>query len=278
MPVCFSVIQGAVTLLTAVSQVKKWIMFDLDNTLIDTELLAFECAAPVANRILEVKGITERYTTTKLLSEWFGQPWKVMLQELAAKHEFTISDEERKTWAKWEEDLIIAAVQREGQPTQGVEAVIEALLDNPNYRIAIVSSSSLRRMYGCLDGTGMRKYFDDRHIFSAHTSLETPTPKPAPAVYKFALESLGITADEALAIEDSRGGAIAAVGAGIDAIGYVGCINIPMMQAQLISDFEAVGAKATMRHWQEFFGLLAEIEKEDDSAVVAGDGINQAWV
>lgn len=253
-------------------------MFDLDNTLIDTERLAFECAAPLANRILELKGVAERYTTTKLLSEWFGQPWKVMLQKLAVKYEFTISDEERKTWASWEEDLIIAAVQREGQPTQGVKAVIQALLDNPNYRIAIVSSSSLRRMYGCLDGTDMRKYFDDRHIFSAHTSLETPTPKPDPAVYNFALESLGITADEALAIEDSRGGAMAAIAAGIDTIGYLGCLNIPAMQAQLMTDFEEVGAKATMCHWKEFFGHLAEIEKEADSAVVAGVGTNQASV
>lgn len=263
-------------MLTTVLQVKKWIMFDLDNTIVDSEVLAWECAAPVANRILASKGVTERYTPEKLLSFWFGEPWKVMLQNLSVKHGFTISDDERKLWAKWEEDAIIAAVYREGKPTKGVEEVIQTLTNNPDYRLAIVSSSSLTRMYGCLDGTGMRKYFDDRHIFSANTSLPVPTPKPAPDIYQFALESLGIAAEEALAIEDSRGGAIAAVAAGIDTIGYLGCINMPMMQAQLAHDFEEVGAKASMWHWGQFFGLLAKIEEQQAPVAVAGEDNNQA--
>lgn len=33
--------------------------------------------------------------------------------------------------------------------------------------------------------------------------------------------------------------------------------------ARLAQEFETVGAKAVIQHWNEFLGLLAKIEKED---------------
>lgn len=249
--------------LLTLPQVKKWLLFDLDNTIIDTEQLAFQSAVSVCNRILESKGVKERYSDMKLLSQFFGQPWSEMLRGLRDLHKFEATEEELKMWAKWEEAAIIEGVKKEGQPTRGVEDVIKKILAEKKYGLAIVSSSTLARIWGCLDGVKLQDYFDPRFIFSAKTSLEVPAPKPASDIYEFALESLGITAHEALAVEDSLGGLMAASGAGIDTIGYLGCSNMPIHQAQLAHDFEEQGAKASMLRWDQFFGLLAEVEAQE---------------
>lgn len=262
MPVRSSGPNGLLLCLTDAPQVKKWLLFDLDNTVIDTEQLAFECAVNVCNRVLESKGVDEEYTTMKLLSQWFGQPWKAMLRSVLKTHEVSFTEDEFKMWGKWEEAAVIEAVKKEGKPTRGVEDVIKKIKQDKNYGLAIVSSSTLTRIRGCLEGVNFQDYVDDRYIFSANSSLPVPNPKPAPEIYEFALESLGITAGEALAVEDSLGGLMAATGAGIDTIGYLGCSNMAVHQAQLAHDMAEGGAKATMLEWTEFFELLAKIEAE----------------
>lgn len=196
----------------------------------------------------------------KLLADWFGEPFKVMLAGVCAKYGLDPTDDERKLWSKWEEAAIIAAVHREGAPARGVTNILDTLIRENKYGIAVVSSSSLTRIRGCLEGVNFQHYFDDRHIFSANSSLPVPNPKPDPEIYEFALESLGISAKEALAVEDSLGGVRSAVGAGIDTLGYLGCLNQPVHQAQLAHDFDDNGVKASMRSWTEFFGLLAKAE------------------
>jgi beta-phosphoglucomutase-like phosphatase (HAD superfamily) len=45
-----------------------------------------------------------------------------------------------------------------------------------------------------------------------------PKKKPAPDIYRYALEHLGVAANDALVIEDSRNGLLAATGAGLRCI------------------------------------------------------------
>ena len=215
----------------------------------------------MANRILVSKGIDEKYSIEKLMAFWFGQPFKTMLTKLGEKHGFEITAEDRKLWTQWEEDAIVAAVAKEAKPCKGVIPVIEKLLADGVYKLAIVSSSSLKRMHGCLDGVGMRKYFNDKYIFSANSSLPMPTPKPESDIYEFALEKLSITAEQAVAVEDSRGGVMAATGAGIDTIGYLGCLNMPAQQTQLAGDFGDLGVVGVMWEWSQFWDMLAAAEK-----------------
>lgn len=56
--------------------------------------------------------------------------------------------------------------------------------------------------------------------FDLITSGQDAAPKPDPALYEFALEKLGLTADEVLAIEDNRPGIDAAKAAGITVLAY----------------------------------------------------------
>jgi HAD superfamily hydrolase (TIGR01509 family) len=241
---------------------KEWIFFDLDNTLVDTEVTAFHAAVPVCNRILAGKGVSETYTVDKLLSLWFGQTFKYMITALGERHNFSITPEERKEWAKWEEDAIVQAVAEKGKPCPGVIDVLEKLITEKKYKLAIVSSSSLPRMMGCLEGVKIDHYFDKRYIYSAQTSMPTPISKPNPAIYLFALKALGLEARQVIAVEDSLGGVDAARGAEIDTVGYTGTTNAPVWRTQLAGDMANQGVSAVMSHWSEFFDLLSAIENQ----------------
>ena len=96
-------------------------------------------------------------------------------------------------------------------------------------------------------------------VFSAATSLPKPTSKPDPAIYLHALEKLGKTAAESVAIEDSKSGTLSGTRAGIKVIGYVGPYADDKKQEmeQVLRD---AGAVVIMQHWAEFPEMLRKVE------------------
>lgn len=83
-------------------------------------------------------------------------------------------------------------------------------------RLAIASSSTQKWVTRNLRKFGLIDYFD-----TVCTSDYVSAVKPDPALYLLALEKLGVTAEEAIAFEDSPNGILAAKRAGIF------CIAIP---------------------------------------------------
>ncbi|ATY16712.1 HAD family hydrolase [Amycolatopsis sp. AA4] len=78
--------------------------------------------------------------------------------------------------------------------------------------LGVASSSSATWVHGQLDRLGLA------HHFTAVETGDRHTPKPAPDTYLAALHTLGVTAEEALAFEDSPHGVSAAKAAGIPTI------------------------------------------------------------
>lgn len=124
----------------------------------------------------------------------------------------------------------------------------------------MVSSSALRRVQASIEKVGQDKYFNPEHVFSAATSLPTPTSKPDPAIYLHAMKVLGKTAEECVAVEDSKSGATAAFRANIKTIGYTGAYE-PEKQAQMKKVLEDAGCVVIMNDWSEFEGALEKIVK-----------------
>src|SRR5207302_1479 len=120
-----------------------------------------------------------------------------------------------------EEDVVIAKLKEKLVPCPGVDDVLERLAATGQYKFAVVSSSALRRVQASIDKVGQAKYFGS-DVYSAATSLPTPTSKPDPAIYLHAMEKLGKTAAECVAVEDSKSGTLSGTRAGIKVIGYVG--------------------------------------------------------
>lgn len=237
----------------------KQLFFDCDNTLAQTEGLAFTVTAGLVNELMDRKGIKERYTGEKLIAFFLGQTFKGMMPLLAEKHKFSLTPEDIAHFIQREEDAVIGVIKEKGKPCVGSMEVLEKLRADGRYSMAVVSSSTTRRITATLKKTNQLQYFATDQIYSAQTSLPKPKGKPEPDIYLHALKELGVKAEECLTVEDSRVGVIAAMEAGIPCIGYVGCYTTKPKQVQLESDFADLGVVATMYSWTEYEAILKKV-------------------
>jgi HAD superfamily hydrolase (TIGR01509 family) len=175
------------------------------------------------------------------------------------KYEYVITDAELDNYAGMEDDRVIAKINESLIPCDGVDAELQSLSQERKYHLAVVSSSALRRVQASLNKVGYNKYFKEHEVFSAADSLPIPTSKPDPAVYLHALKSLGKSAAECVAIEDSRSGAMAARAARIPTIGYSWCY-VGEEQKRMHRVLEDAGCLVIMKDWREFRACLAKIE------------------
>ncbi|RFU28305.1 hypothetical protein B7463_g8047, partial [Scytalidium lignicola] len=241
------------------------LLFDCDNTLVLSEELAFEACAELGNEILAAHNVTDRYTGPQLLSEFVGQNFRGMMLSLQKKYNYAMDPAELESYVSREEDQVIAKLRAALRPCEGVDAELERLqkIDNGGrYKLAVVSSSALRRVLASIEKVGQTRFFKTEEVFSAASSLPKPTSKPDPAVYLHAMKSLGVQPPECLAIEDSRSGATAAVRAGITTVGYVGSYEGEEKQKEMAKMLSSVGCVKVMKHWREFEGVLGTIEAE----------------
>ncbi|CAM1508122.1 Fc.00g049700.m01.CDS01 [Cosmosporella sp. VM-42] len=235
------------------------LLFDCDNTLVLSEELAFEACADLINQICEGRNVETRFTGDTLIKEFVGQNFRGMLKSLQKVYKIEISPADLETYVKQEEDAVIAKLKAALKPCPGVDEQLEKLAASNKYLLSVVSSSALRRVRASIEKVGQDKFFPGDVVFSAATSLDPPTSKPDPAIYLHALKKLGKTAEETVAIEDSKSGTLSGTRAGIKVIGYVGPYADDKKEEmeKVLSD---AGAVVLMRDWSEFPAALQKIE------------------
>lgn len=81
-------------------------------------------------------------------------------------------------------------------------------------KLAVASSSRRRWVVGHLERLGIHEHWD-----AVKTADDVEKTKPDPALYLAAVEALGVQAAEAIALEDSRNGVLAAKAAGLWCVG-----------------------------------------------------------
>lgn len=245
------------------------LLFDCDNTLVMSEELAFEACADIANEILAKRDITDRYTGEELIKDFVGQNFRGMMVSLQAKYGFEMDKDEIEYYVKEEENQVIAKLEAKAVPCVGVMEELEKLHESGKYDMAVVSSSALRRVRASIKKVHQDKYFKADHVFSAATSLPKPTSKPDPAIYLHAIDVLGKKAEECVAIEDSRSGALSAIRAGIPVIGYVGSYHGDDQRGEMAAKLTELGAKIVMKDWAEFESCLKHIEEPSDTSLAS---------
>jgi HAD superfamily hydrolase (TIGR01509 family) len=184
----------------------------------------------------------------------------MILLKAKYKYEYNMSEDELENYASMEDDRVIAKLKEKLQPCVGVDAELERLATEGKYHLSVVSSSALRRVLASIDKVGQDKYFKRNEVFSAACSLPKPTSKPDPAIYLHAIEVMGKTADECIAVEDSRSGATAAHRANIQTIGYTGCYR-PEEQEKMQRLLLDAGCVITMNDWKDFQTCLEKIQR-----------------
>ena len=257
----------------------KQIFFDCDNTLVDTETIAVEAADAVVNRVLADKGLEMKYNVEQLIAKYFGLTARQMIVELQKELEFVLTAEEIKTYTAFEEDLIIDLLHHNPRPCDGIQTILQCLSTDKNYRLAVVSSSPIRRIRAALEASGVAQYFDHDQVFSAKSSMPAPKPKPDPAIYQWAMQKNNVAPNQCVAFEDSRSGARSAINAGIACIAYVGAYGSEWHKQQVAETLMMEGCKMVMRDYCNFFDCLrcVELEKEDIGKEAAIDEVIELW-
>jgi HAD superfamily hydrolase (TIGR01509 family) len=182
------------------------VIFDNDGVLVDSE--------PISNRLLAAY-LTELGHPTSYedsLRDYMG----------AAMHRVHDVVAER-TGQRLPVDFddvfharVFAAFDRDLKPVAGVEEVLQKLAaDSVPYCVA--SSGSHERIRVGHRTTGLDRWFDEGRIFS---SEDVGRGKPAPDLFLYAAERMGVAPDRCVVVEDSPLGVRAAVAAGMDVYGF----------------------------------------------------------
>ncbi|KAF1846536.1 HAD-superfamily hydrolase-like protein [Cucurbitaria berberidis CBS 394.84] len=241
----------------------KYIMLDCDNTLVQSERLAFEACAELTNIVLENHKIDARYTAESLLEDFVGHNFRGMLQGLQKKHNFTMPQAELDDFVQRELGAVTRKLSEKAVECPGVTNELNKLKEQ-GYPMSVVSTSAKSRVVASIEKAGIAHFFPPQHVYSAATSLDPPSSKPDPAIYLYAAEQLGVKPHEAITVEDSKSGATAAMRAGIPCIGYVGIYGIEEgkdkmeQMAKLLTD--ETKCAAIMYDWKEFQDCLKKVE------------------
>jgi len=133
------------------------------------------------------------------------------------------------------------------QTTRGLKPFLDALTT----RRCLASSSTHERIGFSLGITGLDSYFPAASRFS---SSDVRHGKPAPDLFLHAAARMGADPGKCLVIEDSRYGIMAAVAAGMTALGYVGGSHSTPASAAALTACGAYGIAPT---WADVAERLA---------------------
>ncbi|MFF7966459.1 HAD family hydrolase [Streptomyces sp. NPDC007903] len=207
------------------------ILFDNDGVLVDSE--------PISNRHLAAYLTELGHPTTydESLRDYMGAA-------MHRVHDLVLERTGERLPADFDDVFharVFAAFEEELRPVAGVEGVLEKLTaDGVPYCVA--SSGSHERIRVGHRVTGLDRWFDDDRIFS---SQDVGRGKPAPDLFLYAAEQMGVAPERCLVVEDSPLGVRAAVAAGMDVYGFT-AMTPPEKLAGATQLFSSMGELADL--------------------------------
>ncbi|MFB3852562.1 MAG: HAD family hydrolase [Vicinamibacterales bacterium] len=181
------------------------IIFDMDGVLVDSEPIHVEAT----RRLLSTFGVSYDVDAG---DDFFGFSDREVFRVLRARH--ALEPDEETLGSLWVAE-VLPLIARGVVPAPGVPAIV-FWLRNQGFRLALGSGSAPPIIEATLRSLGVQECFE--HVVSAS---DVGRGKPAPDIFLEALRRLGVPADRALVIEDSRNGLVSAVSAGIP------CVVVP---------------------------------------------------
>ncbi len=189
------------------SSSKKYILWDMDGTLLDSEpqhyrawkrIFAEEFGIEVAwEHYKHAIGATEQ-ALDRIVEEYYG---KVLRGHPARKRY---------------REMVMAIEDEEGfRPVKGIREILDRL-DEQGYVMAVASSSPLFYVERCIKAIGI-----DHHFKVVFSGQSVKNSKPAPDTFLEAARLLGASPEECVVIEDSENGTRAGRAAGMFTIGFV---------------------------------------------------------
>lgn len=184
------------------------VIFDMDGCLVDSEPLSLEAVAA------ELRGAgLEDVTIDEVGAKYLG----VSINQIILDAGERLGHPCPPGFAERVEARLFSAYETELQPIRDAARMLEEL-ENAGVAMAIASGSSMKRIAKSLEITSLARFFEKRG-FSADL---VKNGKPAPDIFLYAAEQLGIAPAECAVLEDSPHGVKGAREAGMRAIGFTG--------------------------------------------------------
>ncbi len=177
----------------------KAVLFDFDGTIMDTNTIILESWEHTFNTVLGRDPVHEEIVAT------FGEPLDITMAKMFPDRD---TNEMVEIYRSYQRHIYKDAITM----FPGTREVIHALKEK-GYKVAIVTSRFWKSTR-----TGLYK-FDISDMFDAVVSAEdTNIHKPDPTPILLCLEKLGISADEAIMVGDSKFDILCARNAGVRSV------------------------------------------------------------
>ncbi|QQC90703.1 HAD family hydrolase [Streptomyces alfalfae] len=182
------------------------VIFDNDGVLVDSE--------PISNTILAAY-LTELGHPTSYeesLRDYMGGA-------VHRVHDLVFERSGRRLPGDFDEEFhgrVFAAFERELQAMDGAVEVLEKLTSD-GVAYCLASSGSHERIRVGHRKAGLDAWFDEERVFS---SQDVGRGKPAPDLFLYAAERMGVAPERCAVVEDSPLGVRAALAAGMDVYGF----------------------------------------------------------
>ncbi len=221
----------------------KAVLWDCDGVLMDSEYLACGHSA----RSLTDAGFP--ISTNEFVRRFCGQGKKHIYDTINAEAGFDV-------WANI--DMTKRDVERKQLFTEQLKAIagIEDVLANLNIPMAIASGSDYDRLHFTLDLIHMRQTFGD-HIYS---SVDVARGKPAPDIFLYAADKLGVAPADCLVVEDSLNGVKAGKAAGMTVFGFTGATHVEDKAAHA-KELTSLGADWVFGDMRDLLPMIASYKR-----------------
>jgi HAD superfamily hydrolase (TIGR01509 family) len=214
------------------------IIFDCNGVLVDSEPIATAVASEAFRNIgIDITPETmARYFAGRRPSDMFAEIESASGVRLPLKFPISVS---------------AAILQRLQEELRPIPHVTHALtwLRGPK---CVASSSSPERVRVSLEVTELDRFFGD-NVFSANDVKEG---KPAPDLFLHVASRVGAAPKDCFVIEDSPAGVVAAVAAGMTAIGFVGGSHA---EPSLAAKLSGAGASAVIADMRALKATIVEL-------------------
>ncbi|MFE5804629.1 HAD family hydrolase [Streptomyces sp. NPDC056491] len=180
------------------------VIFDCDGVLVDTERIAVPLQVALGAEL------GWPLTEGEVMDRFIGRSSASIHEDIVAR----VGDETAGIWRELFEERHREAVDAGLSAVDGLPEALDAI----TLPTCVASSGSHDKMRHTLGRTGLYERFAGR-IYSA---AEVRRGKPAPDLFLYAAQKMGIDPAACVVIEDSRPGVEAARAAGMRSFGYAG--------------------------------------------------------
>jgi len=186
--------------------VHELVIFDCDGVLVDSEVISNEVLA----RMLTRAGLPT--TLPEARHAYQG----LTLTDVRSRAEAKLGRSLPPGWLVEYEVERAEAFRRELQPVTGAGEAVKRV-KAAGLKVCVASQAATSKTRLTLGLTGLRELFPANALFSAQ---DVPRPKPDPALFRHAAATMKTKPSACTVVEDTPLGVMAAVAAGMRAIGY----------------------------------------------------------